>query len=83
MFELVKRFAKEVLRLQEKYGYTYKNLAGKSLDEITQMWIDNYFELYFLDDHYDAIEDCGPERYAQYYLHIRGVVPESEVTMWK
>ena len=83
MFKLVREFAEEVRRLEDKYGYTSKSLAGKSLDELTEMWMNNYFELYFMDDHFDAIEDCGPEKYAQYYLHIRGVVPESEVTMWE
>ena len=81
--KLVKRFVKEWRRLEEKHDYLNSNLREKSLDELTDMWMNNYFELYFMDDHFDAIEDCGPEKYAQYYLHIRGVVPESEVTMWE
>lgn len=78
--KLVREFVKEVRRLERKYdGFDYED---KTLDELTDMWIGNYFELYFMDDHFDAIKDCGPKQYAQYYLHIRGCIPAEEVTMW-
>ena len=80
--KLIKRFAKEVRRLEEKYECLNPDIAEKTLDELTSMWINDYFELYFMDDHFDSIVDAGPEKYAQYYLHVRGVIPESEVTMW-
>ena len=83
MFKLVREFAKEVRRLEKKYECTCKVTEGKTLDELTDMWINDFFELYFIDDHYEAIKECGPKQYAQYYLNIRGVVPKSEVTMWK
>ena len=78
--KLVREFAKEVRRLERKYdGFDYED---KSLDELTEMWITNYFELYFLEDHLERIKYHGAKEYAQYYLHIRGQIPESEVSMW-
>lgn len=78
--KLVKEFVKEVRRLERKYDCF--DLEDKTLDELTDMWINNYFELYFMEDHFERIKDTGAKEYAQYYLHIRGVVPESEVSMW-
>ena len=79
--KLVREFVKEVRRLERKYdGFDYED---KTLDELTDMWCENYFELYFLADHLDCIKDVGPKKYAQYYLHIRGVVPSDEVTLWE
>lgn len=81
--KLVREFAKNVRRLEKKYDMLNSDIAEKSLDELTEMWITNYFELYFLEDHLDSIKDIGAKEYAEYYLHIRGVIPESEVSIWR
>lgn len=80
--KLVKEFVKEWKRLELKHDYLNKDLKDKSLDELTEMWINDYFELYFMEEHFDRIKDTGAKEYAQYYLHIRGVIPASEVSMW-
>ena len=77
----VREFVKEWRRIQRKYGYF--GHEDKSLDELTDMWMTNYFELYFMGDHFDAIEDIGGKAYAQYYCYNVGICPESEVEMWK
>ena len=78
--KLVREFAKEVRRLERKYdGFDFED---KSLDELTEMWLDDYFELNFLEDHFERIKYHGAKEYAQYYLHVRGQIPESEVSMW-
>ena len=81
--KLVREFAKNVRRLEKKYDCFNSDLEDKSLDELTEMWINNYFELYFMEDHLDSIKDKGAKEYAEYYLHIRGVIPSDEVSMWK
>lgn len=76
----VREFVKEWRRLERKYdGFDYED---KTLDELVEMWLDNYFELYFMADHLDSIKYYGGKQYAQYYLHIRGGCPASEVSMW-
>ena len=77
----LQEFVKEWKRLEKKYDCF--EFEDKTLDELIDMWTSNYFCIYFLDDHLDCIMDCGGKKYAQYYLHIRGVIPEKEVTMWK
>ena len=78
--KLVKAFAKEVRRLERKYDCF--ELEDKSLDDLTEMWIGNYFELYFMEDHLDMIKYHGAKEYAQLYCHKIGVCPDSEVSMW-
>ena len=78
--KLVREFAKEVRRLERKYDcFDYED---KSLDELTQMWINNYFELYFMEEYLELIKDAGAKEYAQYYCYNVGICPESEVSMW-
>lgn len=76
----IRKFIKEWRRLERKYNsFDYED---KSLDELTEMWMNDYFELYFMDCHLESIKYYGAKEYAQYYLHIRGVIPSEEVTMW-
>ena len=76
----VREFVKEWKRLEIKYDcFDYED---KTLDELVEMWIDNYFELYFMEEHLERIKYYGAKEYAQYYLHVRGQIPESEVSMW-
>ena len=77
----LREFAKEIRRLERKYDcFHYED---KTIDELVEMWIANYFCLYFLDDHLDSIMYDGGKNYAQYYLYNAGVIPESEVKMWQ
>ncbi len=78
----VREFAKEVRRLERKYDMENSDIAEKSLDELADMWMTNYFELYFMDTHYDCLEE-NPKQYAQYYCYNVGICPESEVSMWR
>lgn len=80
--KLVKEFVKEWRRLELKYSSLNSDLMEKSLDELTDMWMSNYFELYFMEDHFDCIKEDGGKRYAQYYCYNVGICPESEVSMW-
>ena len=82
MLKNVKKFAREVRRLERKYDMENRDIAEKSLDELASMWINDYFELYFLDDHYDCLAE-NPKHYAQYYCYNVGLVPVEEVEMWK
>jgi len=78
--KLVREFVKEWRRLERKYdGFDYED---KTLDELTQMWIDNYFELYFMSDKLDLIKYYGAKEYAQVYCYNVGVCPAEEVSMW-
>ena len=78
--KLVKEFVKEVRRLERKYDcFEHED---KSLDELVEMWIDNYFELYFMEEHLELIKHYGAKEYAQYYLNVRGQIPDNEVSMW-
>lgn len=77
----IREFVKEIRRLERKYDCFQEE--DKTLDELVEMWMHNYFCIYFLDDHLDCIMMNGGKKYAQYYLHIRGVIPEKEVTLWQ
>lgn len=77
----IREFVKEIRRLERKYDCFQEE--DKTLDELVDMWMHNYFCIYFLDDHLDCIMMNGGKKYAQYYLHIRGVIPEKEVTIWQ
>lgn len=81
--KLVKDFVKEWRRLELKYNSLNSDLQDKSLDELTEMWMTNYFELYFMEDHFDSIKDVGGKKYAQYYCYNVGICPESEVSLWR
>lgn len=80
--KLVRAFVKEWRRLEIKYDYLNSDLREKSLDELTEMWMNNYFELYFMDDHFDCLAE-NPKGYAQYYCYNVGICPESEVSIWR
>lgn len=80
--KLVKEFVKEWKRLEIKYSSLNSDIADKSLDELTEMWITNYFELYFMDTHFDCLAE-NPKQYAQYYCYNVGICPIDEVSMWK
>ena len=76
----VREFVKEWRRLERKYdGFDYEN---KTLDELVDMWLSNYFELYFMGDHLDQIKYYGAKEYAQVYCYNVGICPASEVSMW-
>ena len=77
----IREFVKEWRRLERKYDCFQDE--DKTLDELVEMWMKNYYCIYFLDDHLDCIMMNGGKKYAQYYLHIRGVIPEKEVTIWQ
>ena len=78
--KLVREFVKEWRRLERKYdGFDYEN---KTLDELVDMWISNYFELYFMADKLELIQYYGAKEYAQLYCYNVGVCPASEVSMW-
>ena len=77
--KLVKEFVKEWRRLERKYDMFEHE--DKTLDELVQMWFDNYFELYFMDE-LDSIKYYGAKEYAQVYCYNVGVCPASEVSMW-
>lgn len=81
--KLVRDFVKEWRRLELKYNSLNSDLQDKSLDELTEMWMTNYFELYFMEDHFDSIKDVGGKKYAQYYCYNVGICPESEVSLWR
>lgn len=78
--EKVKEFVKEWRRLCKKYDCFDEK--GKTLDELVDMWINNYFEIYFMEDHYDMIEYDGGKKYAQYYCYNVGICPAEEVEVW-
>ena len=78
----VREFVKEWRRLEVKYSSLNSDIADKSLDELTDMWMNNYFELYFMEDHFDCLEE-NPKGYAQYYCYNVGCCPESEVSIWR
>lgn len=78
----VREFVKEWRRLEVKYNSLNSDIEDKSLDELTDMWINNYFELYFMEDHFDCLEE-NPKGYAQYYCYNVGICPESEVSIWR
>ena len=80
--KLVKQFVKEWKRLNIKYDYLNQDLKEKSLDELTEMWMNNYFELYFMGTHFDCIAE-NPKGYAQYYCYNVGICPVEEVSIWK
>lgn len=78
--KLVREFVKEWRRLKRKYDcFDYED---KTLDELVDMWVSNYFELYFMDDKFELIEYYGAKEYAQVYCYNVGVCPASEVSMW-
>jgi len=79
--KLVREFVKEWRRLERKYDCF--EMEDKSLDELTDLWIDNYFELYFMEDKLELIKYYGAKEYAQIYCHNVGICPESEVSIWK
>ena len=81
--KLVRDFVKEWKRLELKYNSLNSDLQDKSLDELTEMWMTNYFELYFMEDHFDGIKDVGGKKYAQYYCYNVGICPSEEVSMWR
>lgn len=81
--KLVRAFVKEWKRLEVKYSSLNSDLQDKSLDELTEMWINNYFELYFMEDHFDCIKDIGAKEYAQYYCYNVGICPSEEVSIWR
>lgn len=78
--KLVREFVKEWRRLERKYDCF--EMEDKSLDELTDLWIDNYFELYFMEDKLELIKYYGAKEYAQVYCYNVGVCPDSEVSMW-
>ena len=76
----MREFVKEWRRLERKYdGFDYED---KTLDELVDMWISNYFELYFMADKLELIQYYGAKEYAQVYCYNVGVCPASEVSMW-
>lgn len=81
--KLVREFVKEWRRLKMKYDGLNSDLEDKSLDELTDMWTSNYFELDFMDRYFDRIEYHGAKEYAQIYCHNVGICPESEVSIWR
>ena len=76
----VREFVKEWRRLERKYDCF--ELENKTLDELVEMWLDNYFELYFMEDKLDLIKYYGAKEYAQLYCYNVGVCPDNEVSMW-
>ena len=80
--KLVREFVKEWKRLEMKYGGLNADIKEKTLDELVEMWITNYFELYFMEDKFDLIQYYGAKEYAQLYCYNVGVCPASEVSMW-
>ena len=78
--KLVREFVKEWRRIERKYdGFDYED---KTLDELVEMWLNNYFELYFMEDKLDLLEYYGAKEYAQVYCYNVGSCPASEVSMW-
>ena len=81
--KLVREFVKEWRRLEMKYDGLNSDLQDKSIDELTDMWISNYFELDFMERYFDRIEYHGAKEYAQLYCHNVGICPEKEVSIWR
>lgn len=79
--KLVREFVKEWRRLERKYDSF--EFEDKSLDELTEMWMNNYFELYFMADKFELIQYYGAKEYAQLYCYNVGICPDSEVSMWR
>lgn len=78
--KLVREFVKEWRRLERKYdNFDHED---KSLDELTSMWIEDYFELDFMERFFELIKYHGAKEYAQVYCYNIGACPESEVSMW-
>ena len=78
--KLVREFVKEWRRLERKYDcFEYEN---KTLDELVEMWLDNYFELYFIGEYVDQIKYYGAKEFAQVYCYNVGICPDNEVSMW-
>lgn len=80
--KLVREFVKEWRRLELKYSSLNSDIKDKSLDELTDMWMTNYFELYFMEDHFDCLAE-NPKGYAQYYCYNVGICPIEEVSIWR
>lgn len=77
--KLTREFVKEWRRLERKYDcFDYED---KTLDELVEMWFNNYFELYFMEE-LDSIKYYGAKEYAQVYCYNVGVCPAEEVSMW-
>ena len=79
--KLVREFVKEWRRLERKYDGLDADIEAKTLDELVEMWLDDYFELYFMEK-IDLIKYYGAKEYAQVYCYNVGVCPASEVSMW-
>lgn len=78
--KLVREFVKEWRRLERKYdNFDHED---KSLDELTSMWIEDYFELDFMERFFELIKYHGAKEYAQVYCYNIGVCPHEEVSMW-
>ena len=80
--KLVREFVKEWRRLERKYDGLDADIEAKTLDELVEMWLDDYFELYFMSDKLDLIKYYGAKEYAQVYCYNVGVCPAEEVSMW-
>lgn len=78
--KLVREFVKEWRRLERKYDCF--EFEDKTLDELVDMWVSNYFELYFMADKFELIQYYGAKEYAQLYCYNVGVCPDNEVSMW-
>lgn len=81
--KLVRAFVKEWKRLKVKYDGLNSDLQDKSLEELTEMWMKDYFELYFMDDKFDLIKYHGAKEYAQLYCYNVGICPIEEVSIWE
>lgn len=81
--KMVREFVKEWKRLEKKYDYLNSDLQDKSLDELTEMWMTNYFELDFMERFFELIKYHGAKEYAQVYCYNVGICPESEVSLWR
>ena len=79
--KLVRAFVKEWRRIERKYDSF--EFEDKSLDELTEMWMNNYFELYFMADKFDLIKYHGAKEYAQLYCYNVGICPIEEVSIWE
>ena len=76
----VREFVKEWRRLERKHDcFEHED---KTLDELVDMWLDDYFELYFMGDYVEQIKYYGAKNFAQVYCYNVGVCPASEVSMW-
>ena len=78
--KLTREFVKEWRRLSRKYDLFDEE--DKSLDELVEMWLDNHFELHFMEK-LGCLKYYGAKQYAQVYCHNVGICPASEVEMWE